>query len=167
MPNVTGKCSACGIPLEVNVAEPLAGAELAAPLCPACTDCQFLEVGGAILRLQRELEGARFPLGRVTITGGAVAALADAGEHAASFLARHVRGDWGENGLFEQIELTEDERWRGWEATDDSGKINKSNVLGRRDRIMSEYRTVRGHRLWVITCLDGGGGTTVLLPEEY
>jgi hypothetical protein len=167
MPKVAGKCSACGIPLEADVAESLAGAELAAALCPACTDCQFLDGGGAILKLQRELEGARFPLGRVTITGGAVAALAAAGEHAASFLARHVRGDWGENGHFEQIELTEDERRRGWEATDDSGKINKSNVLCRRDRIMSEYQSSRGQRLWIITSLDGSGGTTVLLPEEY
>ena len=27
-------------------------------------------------------------------------------------------GDWGEFGHFELIELTEDERRRGWEATD-------------------------------------------------
>ncbi len=155
------------MPLEVDIAEPLAGAELVAPLCPACTDCQFLDDGGAILKLQREPEGARFPLGRVTITGGAVAALANAGEHAASFLARHVRGDWGENGRFEQIELTDDELRRGWEATEDSGKINKSNVLGRRDRVMSEYRTGRGQQLWITTSLEGAGGTTVLLPEEY
>jgi hypothetical protein len=167
MPRVKGKCSACGLPLEVEVASAFAGAELAAALCPDCTDCQFLDSGGAILELRHELEGARFPLGRVTITCGAVAALAAANEHAASFLARHVRGDWGENGRFEQIELTEDERRRGWEATDDSGKINKSNVLSRRDRIMSEYQTGRGERLWIITSLDGGGGTTVLLPEEY
>ena len=155
------------MPLEVDVAEPLAEAELAAPLCPACTDSQFLDGGGAILKLQRELEGARFPLGRVTITGGAVAALAAAGEHAASFLARHVRGDWGENGHFDHIELTDDELRRSWEATEDSGKINKSNVLSHRDRIMSEYRTGLGIRLWVITSFDGAGGTTVLLPEEY
>ena len=107
-----------------------------------------------------------FPLGKVTITGGAVEALAEAGQHAATFLARHARGDWGENGHFDLIELTENEHRRGWEATDDSGKINKSNVLNRRDRIMSEYATFRGRRLWVITCLDRGG-TTVLLPEEY
>lgn len=167
MPRVKGKCSACGTPLEVDVAEPLAGAELVAPLCPACTDCQFLDSGGAILKHHREPEGAHFPLGRVTITGGAVAALADAGEHAASFLARHVRGDWGENGHYNYIELTDDERRRGWEATEDPGKINKSNVLGRRDRVMSEYRTRRGQRLWIITSLEGAGGTTVLLPEEY
>lgn len=167
MAKVTGKCSACGVPLEVDVDEPLAGAELAAPLCPACTDCQFLEGGGAILKLQREPEGARFPLGRVTITGGAVAALSAAGEHAASFLARHVRGDWGENGCFEQIELTEDEQRRGWEATDDPGKVNKWNLLNKRDTLLSEYSTSLKTRLWVITQLGRPGATTVLLPEEY
>src|SRR5262249_24343557 len=122
--------------------------------------------GGAILELQREFEGARFPLGKVTITGGAVEALADACEHAAALLARHVCGDWGITGHFDQIELTDDERRRGWEATEDSGKINKSNVLARRNRVISEYTTVRGRRLWIITDLDGGD-TTVLLPEEY
>lgn len=167
MPRVKGKCSACGVPLEVDVAEAFAGAELAAPLCPDCTDCQFLDGGGAILKLQRELEGARFPLGRVTITGGAVAALAAAGEHAAPFLARHVRGDWGENGCFEQIELTEDEQRRGWEATDDPGKVNKWNLLNQRDTLLSEYITSLKTRLWVITQLGPRSGTTVLLPEEY
>ena len=103
----------------------------------------------------------------MTITGGAVRALASVGEHAAIYLARHARGDWGENGHFDQIELTADERGRGWEATDDSGKINKSNVLNRRERIMSGYTIAAGKRLWVITSLDGDGVTTVLLPEEY
>jgi hypothetical protein len=96
-----------------------------------------------------------------------VAALANAGQHAALFLARHVRGDWGEYGRCDEIQLTVEERRRGWEATDDSGKLNKSNLLNRRDRIMSEYQTSRGKRLWVITLLDGAGATTVLLPEEY
>jgi len=167
MSRVKGKCSACGAPLEVEVAEPFAGADLAAARCPACTDRQFLEGGGAILELRHELEKARLPLGKVTITGGAVDALADAGEHVATFLARHVRGDWGEYGHCDEIHLSTDEQRRGWEATDDSGKINKCNLISRRDRVMSEYTTSRGRRLWVITCLDGDGGTTVLLPEEY
>ena len=167
MSKVEGKCSACGVALELAVTEPFAGAELAAALCPACTDRQFLAGGGAILELRHELEKARFPLGKVTITGGAVDALAEAGEHAATFLVRHVRGDWGEYGHCDDIQLSADERRRGWEATDDSGKINKINLISRRDRVMSEYTTSRGRRLWVITCLDGSGGTTVLLPEEY
>jgi hypothetical protein len=164
---VRGKCSVCGAPLELAVTDTFAGATIASALCPGCTDQQFLDGGGAILRLRQEPERALFPLGKVTITGGAVEALAEAGQHAASFLARHVRGDWGENCHFDQIELTDDERHRGWEATDDSGKINKSNVLGGRDSVMSEYRIDRGKRLWVITTLDHGGSTTVLLPEEY
>ncbi len=167
MPKLTGKCSACGDALELVVPETFADAGLAGALCPACTDLQFRQGGGAILELRHELEGARFPLGKVTITGGAVAALADAGQHAAQFLVRHVRGDWGEYGHCDEIQLTDKERRRGWEATDDSGKINKSNLLNRRDRIMSEYQTSRGGRLWVITSLNGAGGTTVLVPEEY
>jgi hypothetical protein len=167
MATVRGKCSACGAPLEVSVTDSFAGVAVAAPFCPGCTDQQFLNGGGAILRLRQEPEEALFPLGKVTITGGAVVALSAAGEHAASFLARHVRGDWGENGHFEQIELTEDENRRGWEATDDPGKVNKWNLLNRRDTLLSEFTTSLKTRLWVITQLDGRGGTTVLLPEEY
>jgi hypothetical protein len=167
MSKVGAKCSACGAALELAVTEPFTGAELAAALCPACTDRQFLADGGAILELRHEVERARFPLGKVTISSGAINALADADEHAATFLVRHVRGDWGEFGFCDDIQLTTDERRRGWEATDDSGKINKSNLICRRDRVMSEYMTSRGRRLWVITCLDGRGGTNVLVPEEY
>ncbi len=167
MTKVEGKCSACGVALELAVVEPFAGAKLAGALCPACTDLQLLAGGGAILELRGGLEGARFPLGKVTITGGAVDALAEDGEHAATFLVRHVRGDWGEYGHCDDIQLSADELLRGWETTDDSGKINKSNLISRRDRVMSEYTTSRDRRLWVITCLDGSGGTTVLMPEEY
>jgi hypothetical protein len=135
-------------------------------LCRACTDQQFLDQGGAVLALRGELPDALFALGKITVTTGAVEALADASQHAGEFLARHVRGDWGAFGRYDAIQLTADERRRGWEATDNSGKINKSNVLNRRDRVMSEYQTGQGTRLWVITSLNGGG-TTVLLPEEY
>jgi hypothetical protein len=167
MATVRARCSACGAPIERDVPEAFADAALIAPLCADCTDQQFLDGGGAVLRLRQDPEGARFPLGKVTITAGAVGALADSGQHAISFLARHARGDWGIHGHCDQIELTDDERRRGWEATEEDGKINKSNLLNRRDRIMSEYRTERGRRLWVVTSLDGSGGTTVLLPEEY
>ncbi len=37
-----------------------------------------------------------FPLGRVVATPGALAALEAAGELPHGYLARHVRGDWGE-----------------------------------------------------------------------
>jgi hypothetical protein len=98
---------------------------------------------------------------------GAVDALGEIAQHAAEFLGRHARGDWGEFGRCDDIELTANERLRGWEATDDSAKINKSNLLNGRDRVLSEYQTNRGRRLWVITRLDGADEMTVLLPEEY
>jgi hypothetical protein len=167
MSTVKGKCSACGVGLELTVADSFAGAELAAPLCTACMDQEFIARGAAIIELRQDLENALFPLGRVTITGGAVDALAEAGEHAATFLLRHVRGDWGNYGQCDDIQLSPDEQAQGWEATDDSGKINKSNLLNRRDRVLSEYTTALGTRLWVITRLEGSGGTTVLRPEEY
>ncbi len=137
MAKVQGKCSACGTAIEIAVADTFAEAAIAAALCSGCTDQQFLDGGSEILQLRQDPGEGRCPLGKVTITGGAVEALAEAGQHAATFLARHARGDWGENGHFDLIELTENEHRRGWEATDDSGKINKSNVLNRRDRIIS------------------------------
>jgi hypothetical protein len=45
---------------------------------------------------------SKFPLGRIVATSGALAALQAAGQHPHEFLARHVRGDWGN--------LSEDDR---------------------------------------------------------
>jgi hypothetical protein len=120
-----------------------------------------------VLTLRRELPGSRFPLGKITITRGAVEVLAEASQHAVEFLARHIQGDWGAFGQCDQIELTADEQRRGWEATDDTGKINKFNLLTHQDSIMSDYSTSHGRRLWVVTHLRGDAVTTVLLPEEY
>ncbi len=167
MSGATANCTSCGAPIRIEVAGPFAGAAIAAAVCPACTDQQFLDAGGCVLVVRREIPGARFPLGKVTVTPGAVAALAESAEHAISFLSRHVCGDWGTFGSVDQIELTADELRRGWEATDDGAKINKSNLLNRRDRIMSAYTTARGTPLWVITSLENAGHTTVLLPEGY
>src|SRR5262249_43820869 len=136
-------------------------------LCPACREQQFRDQGGTVLTLRQDLAGAHFALGTITLTAGALAALADAGQHAVAFLQRHAQGDWGTFGTLDQTELTEDERRRGWEATDDSATINLWNLRHGRDTLMSEYVTVRGRRLWVVTSLERGGGTTVLLPAEY
>jgi len=120
MPLLRTACSTCGTAIEITVVEPFSGAALVRLLCRACTDRQFLDQEGAVLMLTQELDGARFPLGKITITPGAVEALAEAGEHVASFLQRHVQGDWGESGKCDQIELSADEQRRGWEATEDA-----------------------------------------------
>jgi hypothetical protein len=167
MATITGVCCACGQPLTATAAGAFVQAILVAPLCRHCADQQFLDQGGVLLTLRQELAGARFPLGRITVTAGAVDALAQATQHAVEFLERHVRGDWGAYGIYDQIELTADEQRRGWEATDDSGRINKSNLFNQRDSVMSEYTTGQGRRLWIITRLGGASETSVLLPEEY
>lgn len=143
------------------------GAVVVGGTCTSCAEYQASEDGGVVFTQRQEDISGRFPVGKITITPGAIAALADAVEHVGTYLTRHVLGDWGSFGDFEKTELTEDEKRRGWEATEGDAKINKSNLLNRRDRIMSGYHTGRGTKLWIITRLNSGGGTTVLLPEEY
>ncbi len=161
------RCAACGVPVAVQAVGVFAAADVVGSLCPACADRQVTDAGGCVLSLRQSLAGARFPLGKITITPGAVATLGASSQHAVEFLVRHACGDWGEFGRCDEIHLTPDEARRGWEATDDSGKINKSNLLRGQDLVMSEYLTQRGRPLWVITRLGRLVETTVLLPEEY
>ena len=90
--------------------------------------------------------GARFALGETFITPGAQEALEIAGETAIQFLRRHMSGDWGQ--------LSEE----------DVRKNELSLIEG--FRLLSAYRTVKGHALWVITEGDRSA-TTILLPSEY
>jgi hypothetical protein len=165
MARTTTTCTACGVAVET--AGPFVGADVVGALCAGCVDRRFVDGGGCVFTLHGKLDEARFALGKVTITPGAVAALAESAQHAVTFLRRHVRGDWGAHGNCDRIVLTDDERRRGWEATGDDAKINKWNLLSCRDRIMSDYETNSGGTLWVITYLEGMGWTTVLLPDEY
>jgi hypothetical protein len=92
------------------------------------------------------MSGARFHLGGVVATPGALAALQEADEEPLRFLARHVTGDWGE--------LDEHDR-RENEFSVEHGL-----------RILSAYTLSTGTRIWVITEADRSV-TTLLLPSEY
>lgn len=107
---------------------------------------------------------ARFPLGHVYATPGALRALAAAESrqdrdirhaHAgtvapdtlvASLLARHVSGDWGELNL---------ER-----------SLANESAIRNGERILSVYRLRTGERVWIITEADRSA-TTLLLPSDY
>ncbi len=89
---------------------------------------------------------ARFHLGRIFSTPGAVEALAGSNQHPVEFLQRHVSGDWGE-------------------VCDEDKSENEISVH-EGFRILSAYSTTRGTKLWVITEADRSS-TTILLPEEY
>jgi hypothetical protein len=89
---------------------------------------------------------ARFQLGRIVATPGALGALAEAGESSATFLRRHVTGDWGE--------VDEEDR-----------RENELSVI-QGFRLLSSYTLANGAKFWIITEADRSA-TTVLLPSEY
>jgi hypothetical protein len=88
----------------------------------------------------------KFPMGRIVATPGALAAFADAGQTPDVFLARHVRGDWGE--------------------IDASDKRANDFDLANGGRLLSAYTLGSSVRVWIITETDRSS-TCILLPEEY
>lgn len=93
----------------------------------------------------------KFPLGQIVATPGALEALQESGQTPEFFLAKHIRGDWGEV------------------CTDDARLNDQALVDG--SRLLSAYRTLKNTRIWIITeAADDQGhrlATTLLLPEEY
>ena len=94
---------------------------------------------------------AKFNLGQVFATPGALAALRESGQTPQFFLRRHVQGDWGE-------------------VSNGDARCNDESLLDGA-RLLSAYKTLKGNRLWIITeATDDSGhrvATTILLPEEY
>jgi hypothetical protein len=89
---------------------------------------------------------ARFPLGSIVATPGALGALEQAGESPGSFLKRHVTGDWGE--------------------LDEGDRRENELSIAHGFRLLSSYTLSNGTKLWIITEADRSS-TTLLLPSEY
>jgi hypothetical protein len=90
---------------------------------------------------------SKFSLGQLAATPGALAAANQSGDNLASFIRRHVQGDWGDL------------------CADDvqENEFSLENGL----RLLSSYRLKDGTKIfWIITEADRSV-TTVLLPEEY
>lgn len=87
-----------------------------------------------------------FPIGQVVATPGALEALKEAGDDAATYLNRHVACDWGD---------VEADDW----------KLNDEAVAAG-DRMLSAYTLSDGAKIWIITEADRSV-TTVLLPSDY
>ena len=88
---------------------------------------------------------ARFPLGRVVSTHGALELLARYGKSPAEYLKRHHAGDWGD--------------------LDDSDKHENERALKSGARLFSAYAVSPLNTLWIITEADRSS-TCVILPEE-
>ncbi|MGH9631735.1 MAG: hypothetical protein ACRD7E_25795 [Bryobacteraceae bacterium] len=89
---------------------------------------------------------AKFALGQIVATPGALDALQQTGESPWTFLARHVSGDWGD--------LNDEDR----------REIELSLIGG--FRLLSAYRLSDQTKIWIITEADRSA-TTLLLPSEY
>ncbi len=92
------------------------------------------------------MSAARFPLGRMVATPGALEALAKTGQDAFEFIRRHETGDWG--------------------CVCDEDKQENEFSVDKDLRIFSAYRLKDETKIWVITEADRSA-TTVLLPSEY
>jgi hypothetical protein len=94
---------------------------------------------------------AKFKLGTVVATPGALSALEASGETAIDLIQRHVTGDWGD--------LCAEDK-----ALNDEALIDGS-------RILSSYVLTSGEKVWIITeAADDNGhrtATTILLPSDY
>ena len=99
----------------------------------------------------RTMSRAKFPLGQVVATPGALEVLAESGQSPAFFLDQHASGNWG---------IVDEEDWR----------LN-DEALNDGSRVLSAYLTLRGKKLWIITEATNDNGhresTTILLPDEY
>ena len=95
---------------------------------------------------------AKFRLGKIAITPGAIESLSKSNQLPDSFLQKHQSGEWGE--------LCEDDADLNNEAIAHEGEEDKQM------RVMSVYKTSRDETIWVITEWDRSV-TTLLLPSEY
>jgi hypothetical protein len=170
MPVTLTVCFVCKEPAEVEVPEAFLEAGLAPgavlTVCASCASKEHVASGGLFVELANQPDGAILIVGRIAITLGAVAALADSRQHAYEFVERHARGDWGRIGSFEQTEVTQREIALGELATEDSAKQNKIAVKRGHGQVMSSFTTRSSAELWILTTI-GTNRTVVMCPEEY
>jgi hypothetical protein len=89
---------------------------------------------------------ARFHLGMIVATSGALQSFERTGENPFDFLRRHVEGDWGD------LSPTDKEE----------NELSVEQEL----RILSAYHLKDGTKVWIITEADRSS-TCLLLPSEY
>ncbi len=93
-----------------------------------------------------QFQPAKFAPGHVVATPAALEALGTAGTTAMHYLARHLRGDWGD--------------------VDGADRRANDHALLHGGRLLSAYMLAGNTKLWVITEADRAV-TTLLLPSDY
>ena len=108
---------------------------------------------------------ARFSMGQIVATPGALRLLQETGFSAAALLARHLRGDWGD--------LCKDDAALNAMALTDGSRIMSVYRLVDAEKLKATPRSKRADlpTVWVITDGTNEDGkreyTTLLLPGDY
>jgi hypothetical protein len=105
-----------------------------------------LKTAGQVRKGHGQVPAAKFEMGQIVATPGALAALEESSEQPVTFFARHLSGDWGD-------------------LSDDDRKENEFSLL-HGFRLLSSYHLHSGTKIWIITEADRSS-TTILLPDEY
>ena len=92
------------------------------------------------------MKQAKFPLGQVVATPGALDALDEIGIVPFILLHRHIQGDWGD--------------------LDIEDKEANNFAITHGNRVLSAYNITDTVKIWIITEADRSS-TTLLLPSEY
>ncbi len=92
------------------------------------------------------MKQAKFPLGQVVATPGALDALDEVGIVPFILLHRHIQGDWGD--------------------LDIEDKEANNFAITHGNRVLSAYNITDTVKIWIITEADRSS-TTLLLPSEY
>ena len=145
MPMISTNCGICGKPAD-PIDDELTGGIWAPTTCAECARRRLLEDGGLVVQLLQKPKGALFEFGEVQIRPGALHVLTESSQHFWPFLVRHARGD---TGVFTS------------KQPDRAGKA----YLNSSGNVVSEYRTGRNRRLWVIT--SPGKVTVLMTPGEF
>lgn len=145
MPMLSTNCGICGQPADPLASE-LTGGIWAPATCAECVRRRLLADGGLVIQLLQQPADALFDLGELQVRPGALHVLTEAGQHFWPFIQRHAHGD---NGVFRP------------KYPHKSGK----SYLNSSGNVVSEYRTARNRRLWVVT--SPGKVTLVMTPGEY
>lgn len=102
--------------------------------------------------------GQLIDYGQVVVTTGISQRLKPA--EIRDLLRRHACGDFGDNGEFYDLDISDEMLLTGSAGPLPMGLVNKVNVLTGLDPVISAYN-VRGHAVWVIT--EAGETRTTLL----
>lgn len=93
-----------------------------------------------------ETPKAKFNLGKILITPGALEALRHADDQGFKYLFRHACGDWGDV----------------WAGDREENDLSMTEGF----RLLSVYKLPDQTKIWIITEADRSA-TTILLPDEY